>query len=322
LKLDLKFGGYDHIVILIYLIIFSMLSLLTENVYILIILGLPFIFIFPGYLVVLAMFPERGSMNLAERIALTVGLSVFILPGLGLVLNFTPFGILHQSVLASVIIFSAILSPVIWYRRKNLSTEMMFPPALDLKYKLNPGKSGSIQLLLYIGIIVILVAIAYMFILFISIEQPTEKFTELEILDEANDLIENPVVIEANSTETFTLIIKNHEHEIMDYSLRLRSLEFSDRWTINDSFDFGDPLQNQINNDNPGEPTDLSSPLVFYGNNSYLYDFQLDDGTELNKFVRISFLDKGNYRLQVELYKNNRTGDIPELWIYIIIIVE
>ena len=114
MKLDPKFRGYDIIIILLYMAIFSAITLLSDNIYILLPLGLPFIFIFPGYLVMLAMYPERHSLKMAERFALTLGLSVFLLPSLGLVLNFTPFGIKLVPVMITVLIFSAFISWVIW----------------------------------------------------------------------------------------------------------------------------------------------------------------------------------------------------------------
>ena len=129
MKLDMKFNGYDLVIILVYMIVFSAITMATDNMYILLPLGLPFIFILPGYLVMLAMYPVRHSLKMAERLALTLGLSIFLLPSLGLVVNFTPFGITLGSVMASVTVFSALIVYIIWYRRRDIPQDMQFPPA-------------------------------------------------------------------------------------------------------------------------------------------------------------------------------------------------
>lgn len=63
------------------------------------ILGAIFILILPGYVTVEALFPNRGSLTLIERLALSVGLSVVLSPMIGLGLNYTPWGIKLNSIM-------------------------------------------------------------------------------------------------------------------------------------------------------------------------------------------------------------------------------
>jgi hypothetical protein len=59
-------------------------------------LGVLFVLFFPGYVLVSALYPWREQLQGVERIALGLGLSLALVPLLGLALNFTPWGIRRQ----------------------------------------------------------------------------------------------------------------------------------------------------------------------------------------------------------------------------------
>ncbi|MCK4222104.1 MAG: DUF1616 domain-containing protein, partial [Dehalococcoidia bacterium] len=54
-----------------------------------IVLGLPFLLFSPGYALIAALFPKKGSLDGIERIALSFGLSIAVVPLIGLILNYT-----------------------------------------------------------------------------------------------------------------------------------------------------------------------------------------------------------------------------------------
>ena len=58
-----------------------------------IVLGVLFVLFFPGYTLVAALFPARNSIGRIERLALSFGLSIAVVPLIGLGLNYTPWGI-------------------------------------------------------------------------------------------------------------------------------------------------------------------------------------------------------------------------------------
>ena len=68
-------------------------------------LGLLFVLFFPGYTLLSALFPRQGSLSGIERIALSFGLSIAVTPLIGLILNYTPWGIRIYPVLISVTVF-------------------------------------------------------------------------------------------------------------------------------------------------------------------------------------------------------------------------
>jgi len=58
-----------------------------------IILGIPFLLFFPGYTLMAALFPQKEGINGTQRVALSFGLSIAIVPLIGFALNYTPWGI-------------------------------------------------------------------------------------------------------------------------------------------------------------------------------------------------------------------------------------
>lgn len=56
----------------------------------------------PGYYTVEALYPEPGSLKDVERLALSLGVSLAVLPLLGLLLNYTPFGVRPWPVVVTV----------------------------------------------------------------------------------------------------------------------------------------------------------------------------------------------------------------------------
>jgi len=61
-------------------------------VYVRYVLGTIFVIWLPGYTFVKALFPEK-ELDSIERIALSIGISLALVPIVGLLLNYTPFGI-------------------------------------------------------------------------------------------------------------------------------------------------------------------------------------------------------------------------------------
>jgi len=57
-----------------------------------VLLGLLLVLFLPGYSLIAALFPRRDDLDGIERIALSFGLSIAVVPLLGLALNYTQYG--------------------------------------------------------------------------------------------------------------------------------------------------------------------------------------------------------------------------------------
>ena len=85
-----------------------------------IILGLLLVLFLPGYSLIAALFPRKDDLDGIERIALSFGLSIAVVPLLGLALNYTPFGIRLVPVLVVLSMFTVSLAVVAGVRRQGL----------------------------------------------------------------------------------------------------------------------------------------------------------------------------------------------------------
>jgi hypothetical protein len=112
-----------------------------------IILGLPFILFFPGYVLICALFPRRKDLDGVERLALSMGLSIAVTSLIGLALNYTPFGIRLYSVAFSLFLFMLLMSAVTVYRRRTVSPKEVFAPlsSISMSGWLERVKNESIK---------------------------------------------------------------------------------------------------------------------------------------------------------------------------------
>ena len=87
------------------------------------VLGSVFVLFIPGYVSVEALFPKGRELDGIERLALSVGLSLALVPLVGLLLNYTPWGIRLDPIMASLTILTIGLALVAFARRFRLSVE-------------------------------------------------------------------------------------------------------------------------------------------------------------------------------------------------------
>jgi uncharacterized membrane protein len=105
-------------IIVVTLLLFPIVALTTGPLRIA--LGLLFVIFFPGYTLLSALFPKRGDLSGVERIALSFGLSIAVSPLIGLILNYTPWGIRLYPILISITLFIIVTSAIGWYRQQKL----------------------------------------------------------------------------------------------------------------------------------------------------------------------------------------------------------
>ena len=82
-----------------------------------VLLGLLLVLFLPGYSLIAALFPRKDDLDGIERIALSFGLSIAVVPLIGLALNYTPLGIRLVPVLLGLSLFTVLLAVVAGVRR-------------------------------------------------------------------------------------------------------------------------------------------------------------------------------------------------------------
>jgi uncharacterized membrane protein len=95
------------------------------------VLGVIFVLWPPGYSIIKALFPvnvpfktSKESFDTLERIVLSIGMSVVIVPLVGLVLNYTPWGIRLAPIVLSLFAFTCIFATVAVIREYQTKMKM------------------------------------------------------------------------------------------------------------------------------------------------------------------------------------------------------
>ncbi len=87
--------------------------------------GTIYVLFLPGYALIEALYPEPQSLKPLERLALSIGLSLAVVPLIGLLLNYTPWGIRLDPIMASMTIFIVVMLMIAAYRKYRLFTLSM-----------------------------------------------------------------------------------------------------------------------------------------------------------------------------------------------------
>jgi hypothetical protein len=87
------------------------------------VIGSVFVLFIPGYVTVEALFPKGRELDSIERFALSVGLSLALVPLVGLLLNYTPWGIRLTPIVISLTILTVGLAVIALARQYRISAE-------------------------------------------------------------------------------------------------------------------------------------------------------------------------------------------------------
>ena len=204
-------------------LLFIIITFLPNDV-LRIVVGLPVVLFFPGFALLAALFPRKESLNDIERVALSFGLSIVVVPLIGLALNYTPWGIRLYPILISLFIFIFTMSVIGWFRNRKLLEEERIALHLNLKFPslFHLWSSQSLRDKIITVVLAIFVIGAIGTLVYI-IRQPrnVEKFTEFYILNDAGKVENYPGTIIAGQSAKVILGVINHENEATPYRIEI-----------------------------------------------------------------------------------------------------
>jgi uncharacterized membrane protein len=224
-------------------------------------LGLAFVLFVPGYAFIAALFPEAGEspersdepdtsterettgsadsdgwydavssrsgIDGLERVALSFGLSIAIVPLIGLVLNFTPWGIRLVPIAVSVSGFTLVSAAVAAGRRRALPVEERFQVPYREWYAagrtelLEPDTraDAALNVLLVVSVVLAVGSVGYA----VMVPPDGEQFSAIYLLTEDDDgeLVADDYPTEFVQGESQELVvgIDNHEGERTEYTV-------------------------------------------------------------------------------------------------------
>jgi len=185
------------------------------------VLGLVLALFSPGYSLVAAVFPKRDDLDIAQRLALSFGLSIAVVPLVGVVLNFTPWGISLYTVLISLLVFIIAASAVACYRRRRLPAEERFEPRFGFALSGFRGRQHLWDRVLLVLLVVVIIGAVGTLVYVARPPAVEETFTEFYLLGPEGKAADYPDVIILGEEAIVTLGVINHQQVATDYYIRI-----------------------------------------------------------------------------------------------------
>ncbi|MFA5332419.1 MAG: DUF1616 domain-containing protein [Methanoregula sp.] len=191
-----------------------------------ILFALPVVLFIPGYALIAALFPDKSDIDLLERIALSFGLSIAVVPLIGLGLNYTPWGIRLDPIVISLGIFTAAMLVIAQYRRALVARENRFyfpysEMVAGAREELFPKESSRLDRALSVILVIAILAAVITTIYVIAVPKEGEKFTEFFILGENKMAADYPSKVMTGTMYPMYIGVGNHEYRNISYTVEV-----------------------------------------------------------------------------------------------------
>ena len=220
----------DIFLLLIWSIVFIPIIHFDINPLLQIFLGFPIIFFIPGYLSLLILYPSKKinkGIDNVERFAFSFALSLAIIPILGLILNYTPWGLNLYSILIILELFIFITSIIALYRRNKIPQKNRFK--ISMNFSLNI-KGDIFDKILTIILVISIISFLTIFYYVITSPRESEPFTEFYIVNSDGIINKFPTKLGYSEEASIKIGIINHEHSTKKYTLEI--------WLVNQSISY------------------------------------------------------------------------------------
>ncbi|ELZ31349.1 hypothetical protein C474_08607 [Halogeometricum pallidum JCM 14848] len=212
-----------------------------------VVVGLPFLLFVPGYAIISALFPERArtvadpqaqagereatetvaGIDGIERVALSFGTSIAVVPLVGFALNFTPFGIRLAPIMASLTIIVVFACTIAASRRWDLPEDERFRVPYRSWYANTKAElfspatrtDAALNVVLVVSLLLAFSAVGYA----VAVPSQGEQFSELYLLteNESGEYVADdyPTNFTAGEPQSLIVGIGNQENEPVEYTV-------------------------------------------------------------------------------------------------------
>jgi uncharacterized membrane protein len=185
-------------------------------------LGLAFVILVPGYAFQAALFPRVDDLDGPERLALSIGLSIAVVPPLALILDQLPWGIRLWPIVVAEGAVIAACSTVAWLRRRRLPEEERPVLAVEVDLKgwwAAQDRAGRVLYGILAGAF-LLAAVSALAI--VALPRPDERFTEFYVLGAEGLAEDYPRQAVVGQPLAVTVGIANREGAPAEYRVEVR----------------------------------------------------------------------------------------------------
>jgi len=208
-------------VIIVFSLLPAVLFVLDWNGPVRILFALPLVLFSPGYTLVSALFPKKKDLSGIERAALSLGLSIVIVPLLGLMLNYAPWGIRPATIWGAVFFLTAVMSVLALQRRKRILPGERFSIYID--FKINKWRDLPVLNKVFsMALIATAVIFTSSFYCLSDESKVIDRFTQFYVLGPEGRTEGYPREIYRGQEEEVILGIFNHEYRTVNYRVEVR----------------------------------------------------------------------------------------------------
>lgn len=186
-----------------------------------VVLGLPFVLFFPGYALVAALYPRRDDLDGIERLALSLGLSLAVVPLVGLALNYTPWGIRLTPILVGLTLFIVGCSLAAIRARTRLSAAERFPA--DVRPVLGALRGWPWPAIGLSAVVITMLLVVGFRTGLLGKSRVGEAFTEFYVLGPSGKAQGYPRRVFVGEKGTVILGVINQEGRAATYTVRIRA---------------------------------------------------------------------------------------------------
>ena len=188
-----------------------------------VVVGVPFVLFLPGYCLLAGLYPRRNDLQGLERLPLSFALSIAVVPLIGLALNYSPWGIRLEPVLAFVALFTVLAAVAAAFRRRLVPADEAFAVSGVVRLprwpKLRVRPIDGVLTLALVALLAGLGAVVY----FVGISrEDSERYTEFYVLGSGGRAEAYPGLVKAGEQATAVLGLVSHEGEDTAYHIAVR----------------------------------------------------------------------------------------------------
>lgn len=187
-----------------------------------VILGIVLILFLPGYSLIAALFPKKSDLEGIERFILSLGLSIVVTPIIGVLMNYTPFGITLTPLLLSLSLFTILMNFIAYIRRLNVPANERFTVRFNNHltsiagvFKREPRIDKFISIAMVLSIIIAVSMTAYA----ATTPKHGENFTEFYILGANGKTSDYPTNLSVGERGDVLIGVINHENTPTNYHM-------------------------------------------------------------------------------------------------------
>jgi len=184
-------------------------------------LMLPLALFVPGYSVISALYPRQVDLNILERLVLSATVSLAALPLIALALNYSPWGVRWEPLLAFLSLLVVLASALGLLRRRLLpAQEERFAPALHLNLAGRVTTGAVLRNTVRAALVIPLAGLAVILLSILAGQRTSSvPHTEFYLLDSNGQLESFPRTLQVGQDASLFVGITNREADQKEYRL-------------------------------------------------------------------------------------------------------